>query len=345
MAKHYIIPIFVPHWGCPHDCVFCNQKRITGMGAKVEPQQAEVKETIKVYLGTIAKSKDKGTVEVAFYGGSFTAIPIEKQLELLKPAYAALKRKQIDQIRISTRPDCINVEILSFLKSNGVSIIELGVQSMDSEVLMLAGRGHTAVDVYRAVEIIRETGAFSLGLQMMVGLPGDTRAKAEQTAQEIIKLKPDFVRIYPTLVIKDTPLEKLYLKEQYIALSVEEAVEITKEVYLAFINKDIPVIRIGLQPSNEINEEGDVVAGPFHPAFRELVESSLALDKLTQLLKQAKINMAETLTVLVSPKDISIVRGQRNKNIEYLKTVYGFKNIAVLPDEKLKRRELELKFD
>lgn len=315
------------------------------MGTKLEPQQAEIKETIKTYLGTIAKSKDRGIVEVAFYGGSFTAIPIEKQQELLKPASEALERKQIDQIRISTRPDYINDKILTFLKVNGVSIIELGVQSLDSEVLMLAGRGHTAGDVYRAVEIIREAGAFSLGLQMMVGLPGDSRTKAEQTAQQIIELKPDFVRIYPTLVIKDTPLEKLYLKGQYSPLSVEEAVDITKEVYLAFINKGIPVIRIGLQPSNEINEKSDVVAGPFHPAFRELVESSLALDKLTQLLKQVKINTAETLIVQVSPKDISIVRGQKNKNMEYLKTVYGFKNIAVLPDERLKRRELELKLD
>lgn len=268
--KHYIIPIFVPHLGCPHSCVFCNQQRITGLSTNVKID--DVKKKIEKSLKTIPRNKEK--LEVAFYGGSFTGIEKEIQKGLLNVPYSYKKKGIIDEIRLSTRPDYINTEILGLLKRFEVDTIELGVQSLVNDVLKASGRGHVEEEVYRAAKLIKEHD-FKLGLQMMIGLPKDTKERSLYTAKQIVSQQPDCVRIYPTLVIKDTSLEKLYLNGSYMPLSLDQAVNISTDLLLLFEYYNINVIRIGLQPTEKISLGKDVVAGPFHPSFRQLVESKI----------------------------------------------------------------------
>lgn len=281
MSKnYYIIPIFVPHEGCPHDCVFCNQDRITGSSEKVTAET--VKKIVDEYLETI--KKDNSTIEISFFGGTFTGIKEEKQREFLKVAKEYKDKVLIDKIRMSTRPDYINEYILSYLKEYSVDIIELGVQSLDDSVLVASGRGHTALDVEKASKLIKEYGIV-LGHQIMPGLPGDGFKIDIETAKRSISMKPDICRIYPSLVIKDTPMETMYKRGDYIPYSLEESVEICKALYKLYLDAGINVIRIGLQPTDDITEGKDVVAGPFHPAFRELVEGSILADKVREELK------------------------------------------------------------
>lgn len=325
--KHYVIPIFVPDLGCPHRCVFCNQKRITGQAET--PDAAQVERKIAEFLPHIPEGEDI-TIETAFYGGSFTAVTPELQEQLLRPAFEALNRWQIDHIRISTRPDAINENILAKLSTYGVSIIELGVQSLDDVVLARANRGHTSRDVLRAVALIKSWG-FNLGLQIMVGLPGDNREKAINTGKEIIALHPDFVRIYPCLVLRDTELAEKYRHGDYRPWSIEEAVEVCKDLLIGFEKASIPVVRIGLQPSEEISWSGDVLAGPYHPAFRELVESAVAREQMMQLLAKAekKVGRVRQASFLVPATDLSIAKGQKNSNIEYFRQQKGLDSITV----------------
>ena len=242
MKKEYVIPIFVPHLGCPNDCVFCNQKSISGQKKNITKEDA--KKTIEYYLENI-KDKD-GKKEIAFFGGSFTGIEVEKQEELLQVAYEYIKQGQVDNIRISTRPDYINKEILKRLKKYKVKTIELGVQSANDYILKKANRGHNFNDVKKASKLIRWYG-FELGHQMMVGLPESTTVDEINTAKQLIKLKPKMVRIYPVLVIKNTKLEKDYQEGKYKPLTVTQAVETCKELVKIFVKHHIDVIRVGLQ--------------------------------------------------------------------------------------------------
>lgn len=269
MTKHYIIPIFVPHFGCPHDCIFCNQKKITGLTTNVKPK--DVENIIDEYLGYFRKDS---YIEVAFYGGSFTAIDMDIQSALLEIPYKYKTNGIIDAIRMSTRPDAIDNIILDNLKKYSVDTIELGVQSLDEVVLNASERGHTAQEVYKASELIKSYG-FNLGLQMMIGLPEDSFEKSLYTCREFIKLNPYNVRIYPTLVIKGTFLEKQYLKGDYQPLTIDEAVAQSSILLMLFYLNAINVIRVGLQPTENIQMGKDVVAGPFHPSFRQLVESNI----------------------------------------------------------------------
>lgn len=299
---HYIIPIFVPHEGCPHDCVFCNQNSITGTTTKVDAMYVE--QTVNEYLQTI--KKDDAIIEVSFFGGTFTAINMEKQIELLTVAKKFKDSNKIKFIRLSTRPDYINDNILSNLKKYSVDIIELGVQSLDEEVLLKSGRGHTAQDVEHASKLIKQYG-FILGHQVMIGLPGDNIEKDIETAKGVIALKPDICRIYPALIIKDTHMESMYIEKTFKPYSLKEAVDISKIIYVMMIANQINVIRIGLQPTEEISEGNDLVAGPFHPAFRELVEGSIYNDILYDLIIN-NINRDIPLNkvlVKINPKDIS----------------------------------------
>lgn len=258
MKKQYIIPIFVPHLGCPNDCVFCNQKSISGTTKQVTKD--DVKEIIEKHLENI---KENCKVEIAFFGGSFTGIEESKQEELLSTAYEYIKKGKAESIRISTRPDYIDKKILKRLKKYKVKTIELGVQSTNDYILKKAGRGHTFEDVKKASKLIRLYG-FHLGHQMMVGLPESTNADEINTAKQLIKLKPKMIRIYPVLVIKNTKLEKDYNNGKYTPLTVVQAVEICKELVKLFAQKNIEIIRIGLQPtetiSNPQNEKSEVVA-------------------------------------------------------------------------------------
>ncbi|MBU3110743.1 elongator complex protein 3 [Clostridium lacusfryxellense] len=300
--SHYIIPIFVPHEGCPHDCVFCNQNSITGTSSKVDSMFVET--TVNEYLKTI--KQDDAVIEVSFFGGTFTAIKMEKQIELLTVAKKFKDNNKIKYIRLSTRPDYIDDNILINLKKYSVDIIELGVQSLDDEVLLQSGRGHTTLDVEKASKLIKQYG-FILGHQMMIGLPGDNINKDIETAKGVIALKPDICRIYPALIIKDTQMERMYIDKKFNPYSLNEAVNISKIMYIMMVANKINVIRIGLQPTEEISEGNDLIAGPFHPAFRELVEGSLYNDLLYDVITndfEKNININKVL-VKINPKDIS----------------------------------------
>lgn len=333
MKKQYIIPIFVPHLGCPNDCVFCNQKSISGQNKQVTKE--DVKKIIEEHLKYI---KEDSQVEVAFFGGSFTGIEEEKQIELLSTAYEYIKAKKVDSIRISTRPDYINREILKRLKKYKVKTIELGVQSANDYILKRAGRGHTFEDVKKASKLIRFYG-FKLGHQMMVGLPESTKLDEINTAKQLIKLKPKMVRIYPVLVIKGTQLEKEFNEGKYKALTVVQAVEICKELVKMFTKKKIDVIRIGLQPTDTItdpqNKNSEVVAGPFHSAFRQLVESGMWYDVIVDKIKKLNAKVKE-VEVIVNPQDVNNVVGQRRENISNLKQVYDV-DLIVKTDDKIKQ--------
>ncbi len=324
----YNIPIFVPHKGCPFDCVFCNQKRITGTLTEVTPD--DVTRTIEEYLSTIP-TNDRN-IEVAFFGGSFTGIPVNEQIALMSRVTPYIEKGIINGIRISTRPDYINRDILDTLKFYSVKTIELGVQSMVESVLKKSNRGHSADDVKNAAALIREYG-FTLGLQMMTGLPGDTDELSVITANEIIALKPDIVRIYPTLTIKDTFLEKMYHRGEYIPETLDDAVSLCKKLLLMFEENNINVIRIGLQPTDEINSDASIVAGPFHPSFRELVESSIYFDIILN-----KSDGKDGI-IYVNPCEVSKAVGNNRANITKLKEKYGI-DIAVKGDINLEKREV-----
>lgn len=333
--RHYIIPIFVSHRGCPHDCIFCNQKKITGQGGDVSGEDVKLK--IEEYLQTITKMDAE--VEVAFYGGSFTAIPIEQQKELLAAVQPYIENKLVRSIRVSTRPDCIDLEIIGLLKTYKVQIVELGVQSMDQEVLTISNRGHSPEAVIEAIKLLKGHG-FTVGVQVMIGLPGDTEAKSIATVKQLIEQKPDMARIYPALVITNTYMEKLYYKGLYQPLSLETAVEISKKLLLLFEKAEVEVIRIGLQPTENIIEGKEVVAGPFHSAMRQLVMSSIYLDMLKVLMDAVK--PTEQVEIRVNPYDVSDVLGQKRCNIEYLKNHYHLKAVTVLQSQAIERRSLML---
>lgn len=331
MSKnYYIIPIFVPHEGCPHNCVFCNQDRITGVDEIVTAET--VKNTINDYLKTI-KNKN-ATIEVSFFGGTFTGIREEKQRELLEVAKEFKDEKLINKIRLSTRPDYIDDYILTYLKEYGVDIIELGVQSLDDEVLKKSGRGHSVQDVIKASKLIKQYEII-LGHQIMPGLPGDTFDKDIKTTKASIEMEPDICRIYPSLVIKDTPMEQMYKSSNYIPYSLEDAVNISKMMYDMYRKNNIHVIRIGLQPTETINQGKDIVAGPFHPSFRELVEGSLITDILLKNIKEDEIAVIE-----INSKDLSKLYA--NKKLYFNKLKQFRKNITVKQSVEIERGHIKL---
>ena len=351
MTKQWsIIPFFIPHQGCPHACVFCNQRKISGQ--ELKPTGVEVASRIREYLRTIPSNR---RVEVAFYGGSFTGVSPELQEELLWPAFQAYQQGWIDGIRVSTRPDLIDQLVVRRLINRGVKTIELGVQSLDPEVLQASRRGHGVNEVAQAVEIIREAG-LNLGLQMMIGLPRDNRERALATGQALTKLGPDFVRIYPTVVIRDTYLHKMLQHGDYRPLTVTEAVDWATSLYLQFAKHKIPVIRIGLQPTENLLTAGDLVAGPFHPAFGELVEAAAAQKQLTTLLNmwadserlefkpinRPPISCPPKLTLFLNPRYWSRIVGQKRSNLIYLERNWQI-SLKLQSDDRLPLRDLRLK--
>jgi len=334
MKKEYIIPVFVPHLGCPNDCIFCNQKSISGQRKNITKEDA--KKTIEYFLNNIKDKEAKK--EIAFFGGSFTGIEVKKQEELLQIAYEYIEKGQVNSIRISTRPDYIDKETLKRLKKYKVKTIELGVQSANDYVLGRANRGHTFKDVQKASKLIRWYG-FELGHQMMVGLPESNRIDEINTAKALIKLKPKIIRIYPVLVIKGTKLEKEYNEGIYEPLTVVQAVEISKQLVTMFTNKKIDVIRVGLQNTEDICEPGtqnsEVVAGPFHPAFRQLVESSMWYDAILNKIKKLNVQVKE-VQVTVNPIDVNNVIGHKKENVIKLKETYEV-DLIVKQDENIKQ--------
>ena len=332
-----IIPIFIPFLGCPHDCAFCNQVKITNY--KDRADEDSIKKQIEDYLSYF-KDKDSKK-EIAFYGGSFTGLPEETMLSYLKIANDYKKKGIIDRIRLSTRPDYINNSILETLKEYHVDTIELGIQSFDQEVLDANERGHLITDSEKASDLIKEYD-FTLGHQIMPGLYKDSREKIIATAIKSANIGPSIARIYPTLVIKDTKLEKLYKAGLYQPLSLEDAVEISAEVLMIYDYKNINVIRIGLQPTENINEGKDVVAGPFHPALRQLVEAYIYRLYLEDLL--SKKALKDEIIIHTSNREISLIAGNKKANKKYFYDKYKIK-INFIEDDKFYLENAGKKYD
>lgn len=310
------ISIFIPHYGCPNDCVFCNQVKISGK--KTNLNYELIKRDILRDLSTI---KDDNDIEIAFFGGSFTAIEDEVQEKCLEIAdsFRKILSKKI-QIKLSTRPDSIDEKVIQRLLKYDVTTVELGVQSLDDEVLKLSNRGHNAQDVSIASKLIKQAN-IKLGLQIMIGLPGDDENKLYKTIDKAITIRPDIARIYPVLVIKDTQLENMYLNGEYTPISLEKAVDLAKYMYVKFEQADIKVIRIGLQATENISFDKDVVAGPFHSAFGELVINEIYKDKIETIIKE-KIFKEKELNIYTSKKYISKILGNKKKNLKYFKEKY-----------------------
>lgn len=314
--KHSNISIFVAHIGCSHTCSFCNQHNISGHSDI--PTGEDVKKACEKALDEV---KDRANTEIAFFGGSFTAIDRSYMTELLEAAAEYVGNDKFEGIRISTRPDYIDDEVLTLLKEYGVSAIELGAQSMSDEVLSSNGRGHTAEDVRKASALIKSYG-FELGLQMMVGLYKSTEALEYMTMSEIIALHPDTVRIYPTVVLKDTELGELYQSGEYELYGFDKAVEICANMLYMFEFMGIRVIKLGLHASEMV--EGNAVAGFYHPAFRELCESRIFRKSIENAIAGRKGNFV----VGVSPNSVSKAIGQKRANVEYFQALGAALRIA-----------------
>lgn len=325
---HGNISIFVPHIGCPHQCSFCNQVHITGQTEK--PHSDAVCQAVETAL--CSKKYNPDFTEIAFFGGSFTAIDHEYRLELLKAAYKYVKSGAVAGIRVSTRPDAIDEDILRELKSYGVTAIELGAQSMNDDVLRFNNRGHTKEDVIKASRLIKDYG-FSLGLQMMTGLFGDTEERSIETAKSIADLQPDTVRIYPTIVLEGTYLGKLYKAGEYAPQTLDEAVKLCGKIIPIFESEGIKIIRLGLHAI----EEDSYLAGPWHPAFGELVEcekyKKITLEKLSLLPRGKYI-------LYVNDREVSKLTGQRKTNLESFKSA-GY-DCKVKPSQNLSKYQIQI---
>jgi histone acetyltransferase (RNA polymerase elongator complex component) len=340
-AKRFIIPIFISHHGCPHRCVFCNQNSIAHPASTI-PTLEEVTEEIERYLRLGSRRRrDDRTVQVAFYGGSFTALPLGTQKGLLHHCEPFLNEGIVHSLRVSTRPDAIFPECLQILTAHRVATVELGVQSMADEVLKTSLRGYGKERVKEAVRELQKEG-LEVGIQLMIGLPGDSAEQFTATVEEVIQLNPHFVRLYPTIVIHGTILEQWFREGRYHPLSLEEAVTLAKEALKRLHQARIPVIRIGLQPTPSLEAPGTIVAGPYHPAFRQLAEGMLLYERAVDLLAEFLNAGGVIPTFLVSPRDISTFYGQGKQNILKLRKTFDLPEIRVQPDLRQQRGTISL---
>lgn len=335
--KPVIVPFFISHQGCPHDCIFCDQRLISGSHGSLPTAEA-----ICSAIPEWRKSCGERPLEVAYFGGSFTMLPKDDQISLLEPLQPFLKSGEISAVRVSTRPDGISAESVNLLQRFGVSLVELGVQSMDDNVLCRANRGHTADDTRRAFHLLKAEG-IEMGAQMMPGLPGDTAEGALASFREILALRPECMRIYPALVLKGTALARLYEAGEYQPLSLNEAVNICRVMLHEAELAKIPVIRVGLQATDELSTDSQVLAGPWHPALRQLAESERWFDLLKVLLRE--FNPGERLQLHVSPPELSNVIGQRRTNIVRLEETFAVKILNITPDSLVEDRMILVKSD
>lgn len=342
MKKHAIIPIFIPHRGCPNDCVFCNQKKITARQDDVTPDAA--REVIETWLSTLEPGRVENggsmeTIEVAFFGGSFTGLPIDEQSAFLAVAHEYKVNGRIDKIHLSTRPDYINEEILDNLKAYSVDVIELGVQSLSPAVLKAAGRGHDADCVYRASRLIKDYG-FTLGIQLMVGLPGSDLEAEIYSAKETVNIAPQIARLYPTVILPETALFDMYKDGSYTPMTEDDAVVRTAAMYKLLDDAGIQIIRVGLKSSDIINAEEDGAAGDtFHPAFRQLVEGLIARDQIEDQLTQLKMlkqptsqNLTGQCMFVSTEKSRNTLFGHKSANRKYFAQKYPELKIKYVTD-------------
>lgn len=325
MIKHFTIPIFIPELACPFQCVFCDQRKISG---SIEaPDLEDVDEIIQKYLSTLPT--EKAEIEIGFFGGNFTGIPESEQRAFLDLAQKYVDSERVHSIRLSTRPDYISENILSLLNEYSVKTIELGAQSMDEGVLIKSGRGHTVQDIIDASKLIREAG-FNLGLQVMLGLPGDTQEKCIETAEQIVALQPQDIRIYPTLVIKGTELAELFKTGKYEPLSMQTAVLWAKDIYRIFEQANLNIIRVGLHPSEELTDSKSLLAGPYHQSFRELVLTDLWKDRFFEKLEFSK---SKSLLIYVAAPELNHAIGYNSSNKRLLEE--RFEAVKIKIDQKL----------
>ena len=328
--KPLIVPIFIPNQGCPHRCVFCEQERITS-----QFNQPVNGRHIEKILDQAIHSKDfnRGRMpEIAFYGGTFTGLSLDRIRELLEAAVPYLKRGFFRSIRVSTRPDSIDSECLQLMKDHGVDTVELGVQSMNNNVLTLSKRGHTAEDTVRAVQILKEFG-FRVGAQLMPGLPGDTKETFQSTIRQVIDLRPHMSRLYPALVIRGTTLARWYRDKRYQPMALEEAVQICMESCILLEAENIPVIRIGLMSSPSLLEDGQIVAGPWHPAFGFLVRSGVYRKNLESILPRP--GDVSQIKISVQRKAIPLLRGFKNQGLKWIENKTQARVIKVDSDDSI----------
>lgn len=320
----YIIPVFIPHRGCKNECVFCNQRRISGEIRQVTENDVDniIKEYLKYYEG-----KDYSKIQVAFFGGSFTGLDIKEQEMFLNAANKYIVNKKLGSIRVSTRPDYIDQDILDLLKEKHVEVIELGVQSMIEEVLLKAKRGHTKQDVIDASKLIKQNG-IKLGHQLMVGLPGSTKQKEIDSIKECINLNPDMMRIYPVYTLKESELYSMYERKEYIPLEIVESVDRTTEIYKECVKVNLNVIRIGLQTTEEINTDNKEIVGPVLDNYREKVLSKISRDYIE---KNIQIEQDTVIELTVPQEQINYVVGANRENIKYFKDKYNC-NVKVIQE-------------
>lgn len=336
--KPFIIPIFIPHAGCPHRCAFCNQNTITGTPAQI-PSAKTLRTQIETFLSY--KKPDRKNVEIAFYGGNFLGLTTNQIRDLLKEASYFIEQGRVDGIRFSTRPDTVTEDTLDILRDFPISAVEIGAQSMDDHVLSLSLRGHRASDTQKAAELLHRRGCV-VGIQLMVGLPGDNDVAAMETGRKIAALMPAFVRIYPTIVIRGSLLHRWYEMGKYIPLSLEHAVRLVKQLYLLFKEKNIAVIRMGLQASSDLEPGAGIIAGPHHPAFGHSVLSEIFLDKAASVMVSADVS-GKDICIRVHPKNVSRMGGICNRNIIALKEQFRMASLAIIPDDSLCHEEVNIR--
>ena len=332
--RPFVIPIFLPHAGCPHRCVFCNQSVITGVSSRISAIQ--VRNSVESFLKY--KSERRGIVQIAFFGGNFLGIDIDEIKRLLAAAAAFVKAGRVNSIRFSTRPDTIDPKRLDSIKNFPVSTVELGVQSMDDRVLVNTKRGHSSSDTVKALQCLKEFD-YEIGVQLMVGLPGDDPGRLLASARRVAELKPDFIRIYPTVVVAGSPLAKLYKAGRYRPLPLKEAVTQVKELYRFFSRRNIQVIRMGLQATDDLEKGSTILAGPYHPSFGHLVYSEIFLDMAMSAIKSAHPK-GDRVGLHVHPRSVSKMRGLKNRNIKKLRGKFHPQSIEIVPDDSLKEDQL-----
>ncbi len=333
MKRHAIIPIFIPHLGCPHSCVFCNQRAITARSGAVSEE--DVRRTAEEYLSTL---EDSGVeeIELSFFGGSFTGIPMAEQSAYLAIAKEYKDAGRISKIHMSTRPDYIDRAILDNLARFGADVIELGVQSFDPKVLLLSERGHSAEQVFEASRLIKEYG-LTLGIQLMIGLPGDSYEACMDSVRKTVEIGPELARIYPTVIISGTKLARMYLDGSYKPFSREETLRTAKDMYLGLTGAGINVIRVGLKASSLINDGDDsaVLGDSYHPAFRQLLDGEIAKDRIEEALAGCA-----SLTVRAGTKALSSAVGHKGANKKYFAEKYPQKTLRFVSDPSLEEHEL-----
>ncbi|MGE0086053.1 MAG: elongator complex protein 3 [Desulfococcaceae bacterium] len=333
--KPLIVPVFIPHAGCPHQCAFCNQQAITQISRGL-PSPEEVISRIQTFLGYSTK-KDR-TVQISFYGGNFLGLKQEDILQFLRIGQQFVHSGKVHSLRFSTRPDTISTQTLDLIKDFPVSTVEIGAQSMNDEVLELSHRGHSCADTENAVSLLKER-CYECGLQMMIGLPGETEENLMRTGRKIVELSPDFVRIYPTLVLENSVLARQYREGRYTPISLDAAVTLAKKLYLLFTERNIRVIRMGLQASGDLSEDSAILAGPWHPAFGFLVHSEIYLDRAAELLRKFS-GSTERIVLGVHPRHIPEMRGMKNRNMEILKKMFAIDCLQIIPDENAEEGEI-----